>query len=293
MSRILVFGGTGFLGSYLVEELISRAYDVLAADLYEPQYFGKSNFVHCDILDRIQVEKIIKEGFDVVYNLAGFASLDKAVNDPYSTVNLNVMGNLNILDFCARHNIGRYIYASSAYAVNNKGSFYGISKLSSEKLVEEYQKRYQLDYTILRYGSVYSERNYDNNYIYKVIEEAVLNGQIIHSGDGEELREYIHAADAARLSVDVLDNEYVNQNVILTGTEKMKRVDLFRMIEETLNQPLEISLSKDGYSNHYKITPYSFHPTLSRKMIANPYIDMGQGILECIKEVHKNNHLES
>ncbi|MEM7550368.1 MAG: NAD(P)-dependent oxidoreductase [Bacteroidota bacterium] len=293
MKRVLVFGGTGFLGEYLVEDLLLKGFDVYAADLQLPKYFDTKRFKNCDILNSKQVSEIIDGNYDFVYNLAGFSSLDRAINDPYSTVKLNIMGNLNILE--AVKNLGsisRFIYASSAYAVNNKGSFYGISKLSSEKLIEEYQKRYGLKYTILRYGSVYSERGYDNNYIYHIIKEAILAGKIDHPGDGEEIREYIHAADAARLSVDILSDDFINQNVILTGAEKMRRLDLFRMIEETLGSKVKINFSKDGYANHYRITPYSFHPTLSRKLIANPYIDMGQGILECIKEVHKNNQAD-
>lgn len=57
----------------------------------------------------------------------------------------------------------RFIYASSAYALSNEGSFYGISKQSSEKLTEEY---YALKYTVIRYGSLYGERASHNNYIY-------------------------------------------------------------------------------------------------------------------------------
>jgi len=61
------------------------------------------------------------------------------------------------------------------------------------------------------------------------------------------------------------------------------------MIEEILNDKIEIQLKNEKYVNHYKISPYSFHPSLSKKLISNPYIDIGQGILECIKEVHIRN----
>ena len=132
--------------------------------------------------------------------------------------------------------ISRFVYASSAYAMSNKGSFYGISKLASEKIVEEYLNKYSLPFTILRYGSVYSERSFDNNYIYNLVKSAVLEGEINHNGDGNELREYIHAADASKLSVDVIESEdFKNLHVILTGNERMKRSDLFNMVKEILN----------------------------------------------------------
>ena len=111
---------------------------------------------------------------------------------------------------------------------------------------------------------------------------------IKHDGDGEEIREYIHAADAAKLSVDIIESsDYINQHIILTGFERMKRIDLFNMIKEIIQSDLKIELSENGYKNHYELTPYTFHPTVSKKLIANPFIDMGQGILECIKEVHR------
>jgi UDP-glucose 4-epimerase len=174
--------------------------------------------------------------------------------------------------------------------MSNKGSFYGISKLSSEKIVEEYGKRYGLSYTILRYGSVYSEMNFDNNYIYQLVKKAVKEQSINHNGDGEELREYVHAQDAAKLSVDVIESEqFENEHVILTGLEKMKRLDLFKMIKEMLNDEVEITLEHSEYKGHYKMTPYSFEPTRSRKLVANPHIDMGQGLLDCIKAVYKSD----
>ena len=285
MSRVVVFGGSGFIGSYLVEELINRGYDVIAADLSPSKYFGEKYFVECDILDEKRVNEVVS-GSRYVFNLAGLANLDDAVKNPKKTIELNVLGNLNILEACRNHNIDRFIYASSAYAMSDKGSFYGISKLTSEKLTEEYYKKFGLKFTIIRYGSVYSERDYYNNYIYNLVKEAVLTGEIDHNGDGEEIREYIHAADAAKLSVDVIkDEKFVNEHIILTGVERMKRKELFEMINEILGGNIKINLKNDGYKNHYKITPYSFQPTKSKKLIANPFIDMGQGVLECIQKI--------
>lgn len=226
-----------------------------------------------------------------MYNLAGFANLDLAIKTPVKTMQLNILGNMNILEACVANNIKKFIYASSAYAMSNKGSFYGISKLASEKIIEEYYEKYNLDFTILRYGSVYSEREYDNNYIYNIVKKAVLENLIDHNGDGNEIREYIHAADAAKLSVDVIESDnFKNIHVILTGPERIKRAELFEMINEILNHKLEVRYKINQYQNHYKFTPYSFEPSLSRKLTLNPHIDMGQGLLECIRSVYNNEN---
>lgn len=286
--KVLVFGGSGFLGSYVVQELLKREYNVQVADQIYAEYYPKALFRKCDILEKNQIAHILDSDVDIVYNFAGFANLDRSVLYPDETIHLNIIGNLNILEACRERKIKHFIFASSAYAMSNKGSFYGISKLSSEKIIEEYHRLYGLDYTIVRYGSVYSERPSDNNYIYNLIKETITQNKITHSGDGQEVREYIHAADAAKLSVDLIeDRKYLNEHLVLTGVEKMKRIELFEMIGESLNRDIEINLKKDGYHDHYKITPYSFHPTFSKKLVANPYIDMGQGIVECIKSVYE------
>ena len=164
---IAVFGGTGFLGSYVVTELLERGHNVIALDIEESAYIPSEKFIKIDILDKEQIEKVFTDNkFDIVYNLAGYSSLDNAVNNPVSTFELNVIGNLNIIDQCVKHNVKHFVFASSAYAMSNKGSFYGLSKLSSEKIVEEYKEKFDLDYTILRYGSVYSDRDFETGIVY-------------------------------------------------------------------------------------------------------------------------------
>lgn len=291
MKRILVFGGFGFLGYYLLKELLSRGYNVVVADIKDIYEFKDLvEYIKCDISDQKQVEAVFEnQNYDVVYNLAGFANLDSAIKSPLKTMQLNVIGNLYVLEACIAAKVKKFVYASSAYAMSNKGSFYGISKLASEKIVEEYHDKYDLDFTILRYGSVYSEKEFDNNYIYNLVRKAVLDGIIDHKGDGDEIREYIHAGDASKLSVDVIESDkFNNVHVILTGTERMKRSELFNMINEILNNKVQINYNFNQLDNHYKFTPYSFEPSISRKLTANPHIDMGQGLLECVRSVYKN-----
>lgn len=290
MKKVVVFGGSGFLGSYVADELTRRGYDVTIADLTSSRYLQSTQkFVKVDILD-IQNIEVILENTDVVYNFVAIANLDDAIHDPVNAMKINVMGNLNILEACRNNKkIKRFVYASSAYALSSEGSFYGISKQSSEKLTEEYYKRYGLPFTVIRYGSLYGERSSHNNYIYNLLKKAISQGKLEYKGDGEDLREYIHAADAAKLSVDILeDTQYENEHIILTGIEKLKRLDLLTMINEIMQNRLEIKQISDDNMGHYKITPYTFHPTTAKKLVANPYIDLGQGLLECIQEIHKD-----
>jgi len=287
--NVIVFGGSGFLGSYMVDELLQRKYNVVVADLENYGFTDKKIFKFCDIMDSKRVDELVKSA-NFVFNFAGLSNLDDASNSPFDTIKLNVMGNINILEACKRNNVMRYVYASSAYSLSEKGSFYGISKLASEKIIEEYNKKYNLEFSIIRYGSVYGERKFKNNYIYNLIEEAINKKRIDHSGDGEETREYIHASDIAKITADIIkDKKYANKHFILTGVEKLKRKELFEMIQEISGKKFKVKFIKKkskGYL-HYQLTPYSFNPSMSMKLVANPYIDLGQGILDCIKEIEE------
>ncbi|WP_323651229.1 NAD-dependent epimerase/dehydratase family protein [Aliarcobacter butzleri] len=289
MKKVVVFGGSGFLGSYVADELANRGYSVTIADINQSKYL-KSNqkFIQIDINDLEKLKNIVKNA-SIVYNFVAIANIEDAIHDPIKSMMINTIGNLNILEACKSAGcIERFVYASSAYASSKDGSFYGISKYSSEKLTQEYYTRYGLKYTIIRYGSLYGERASHNNYIYNLLHKAITNGELYYKGDGEDIREYIHAADAARLSVDILeDSSFENDNIILTGLEKLKRIELLTMINEILQNKLDIKQIDDNNFGHYKITPYTFHPTTAKKLVANPFIDMGQGLLECIQEIYK------
>ena len=289
MKKVVIFGGSGFLGSYVADELTRRNYDVCIADLTKSKYLqDNQKFVKVNILDIENIEVIIKDA-DIVYNFVAISNLDDAIHDPINAMNINVMGNLNILEACKKNGkIEKFVYASSAYALSDEGSFYGITKQTSEKLTEEYYERYGLKYTVIRYGSLYGERASHNNYIYNLLHDAIKCGELHYKGDGEDLREYIHASDAAKLSVDILENnQYENEHIILTGIEKLKRIDLLTMINEIMQNKLDVKQISDNNMGHYKITPYSYHPTVAKKLVANPYIDLGQGLLECIQEISK------
>ena len=235
MKKVVIFGGSGFLGSYVSDELSQRGYEVFIADLFESKYLrNNQKFIKIDVLNIEDIKKILKY-VDFVYNFSAIAELEEASSNSLKTFHVNVIGNLNILEACKQaRNIDRFVYASSAYALSNEGSFYGISKHSSEKVTEEYYKKFGLKYTVIRYGSLYGERASNNNYIYKLLRKAIKTGKLHYKGNSEDIREYIHAADAAKLSVDIIESkDYENQHIMLTEL-KIERIELITIINEIM-----------------------------------------------------------
>lgn len=286
--KVMVAGGSGFLGSYVVDQLVERGHSVTIFDLMPPQHrTAEVRFIKGSILDVAAVDVAVA-GNDVVYNFAGLADLNDSIDKPVETVSLNVIGNLNVLDAARRNRVKRFVYASSVYVFSHKGAFYGASKKASELIVEQYGEQYDLGYTIIRYGSVYGERADINNRIYRILRQALLEGRISFPGDGLEEREYIHCRDAAKLSVDVIENDsYRKQNVILTGMERFKYSELLAMIREMMNNNVHIEMLGNDYKGHYVLTPYSFSPRIGLKLVNNPGIDFGQGLLDCLNHLYE------
>jgi len=286
--KVIVFGGSGFVGSHVADELTERGHEVKIYDLRPSPYLrGGQEMIVGDILDKDKVFRAV-EGCGAVYNFAGIADLDTATTQPIDTINQNILGNALILDASAKAGVKRFVYASTIYVYSSLGGFYRCSKQAAELYIEEYQKRYGLDFTILRYGTLYGPRADERNSVYRYLKQALLEGKIVGYGTGDELREYIHVRDAAKLSVDVLSDQFKNKYVIITGHHPVKYKDMLNTIKEMLGGEVEIELRPPAEGRaHYGITPYSFIPKIGQKLVSSYYTDIGQGLLECLHEMQK------
>lgn len=288
--KAVVFGGSGFVGSHVADALTKAGYEVVIFDLNESPYLQKGQYMIVgDILDKDAVIGAVK-GADVVYNFAGMADIDAAHEKPVETVENNILGNTIILEACRKNQVKRFVFASTVYVYSRAGSFYRSSKQACELIIENYNEVFGLPYTILRYGSIYGPRADERSFIHKILKQAVTEGKITSFGAPEDLREYIHVEDAARYSVKILSKEYENQCVILTGSQPMRRKDLLSMVNEMLGKRIEIEYSPTKSTFHYEITPYSFHPKIAKKVGGNYYLDLGEGLLQCLNEIYKAHH---
>jgi len=285
--RIMVTGSSGFIGSHLADALEEQGFDVVLFDAV-PSIFKSitQKEIIGDILKLEDIEKAM-ESCDIVYHFAAQADIGSSSNLPAKTINANIIGTQNILEAARKHKVSRIIFASTIYVYSELGSFYRVSKQACEKIIEEYQREFGLDYTILRFGSLYGPRSNEFNFISNALLQALKEKKIVRRGDGEELREYIHVEDAARLSVDALNEKYINKHLIITGNQQIKVKDLLVMIREIFNGEIEIKMDGEEELHHYEITPYSFRPEIAKKISPDNYYDLGQGIMDLIYELKK------
>ncbi len=290
--KITVFGGSGFLGSHICDKLTEAGHEVTIVDLNpSPWLKPEQKMLVGSILDEETVDKAVADA-DFVFNYAGIADIGEANNRPVDTARLNVVGNVMALEACRRHKVKRYVFASSLYVYGRSGGFYRCSKQACEIYIENYQAMHGLEYTILRYGSLYGPRADNRNAIHRFVHEAMTTGCITYYGAPTALREYVHADDAAQATLEVLDPAYVNQNIIVTGNQPMRVGDLFKMIGEILGKDIEIHYQNDPNSGHYQITPYAFMPKIGRKLVPPLTVDLGQGILRVMEAEHRAEHPE-
>jgi UDP-glucose 4-epimerase len=290
--RAVVFGGSGFLGSHVADALTDAGHEVTIYDITPSPYLRKDQtMVVGDIMDQQLVEETTA-AHDVVYHMAGIADIDECIYRPLDTVKFNIMGTVIILEASKKTGVKRFVFASSAYVYSAAGYFYRSSKQASEAFIENYNELFELPYTILRYGSLYGERADKNNSIFKILTQALSEGKITYRGTGDEFREFIHVKDAATNSVKILDPEFENKNVIITGVQQMKYRDLLDMIREMMGNKVEIEILPSERIAHYRLTPYNFAPKLGKKLVANPHIDIGQGLLALLAEIYERLHTE-
>lgn len=284
--KAVVVGGSGFIGSHVADHLSDVDYKVTIYDRCQSKWLREDQeIVIGDILDVEQLNHTIADA-DVVYNFAAISDLTKALEQPLKTININILGNINVMEACRAHAVKRFIFASSIYIHSSEGGFYRCSKQASEAYVEEYQRVYGLDYTILRYGSLYGPRSDESNGLYRIIKTALEKGVLRYEGHLESMREYIHVDDAASASIVALSDKFQNESVVLTGHESMRVLDLLKMLAEILSLPEdEIEFIDANYTGHYVRTPYSYQPKFGRKFIPPMHVDLGQGLLQMIEEL--------
>ncbi len=230
MVNVLVTGGAGFIGSHTVDILKERGYDVSVLDNLSS---GKRDnlkkevkFFPLDITGNI--DSVFKETKpERVLHLAAQASVVKSVKDPMFNAKVNVLGTLNILEACRKHDVRRIVFASTGGALYGNPSKipvpedypikpispYGISKYEAELYIQHYGEIYGIEWVNLRYGNVYGPRQdpYGEAGVIAIFANKMLKGErpIIY-GDGEQTRDFVYVTDVARANLIATESKFKN-----------------------------------------------------------------------------------
>lgn len=287
--KAIVFGGSGFLGSHVADYLSAQGHAVAVFDQQPSPYLRPGQtMITGDIRDRDAVLAAVA-GAEVVLNFAGYSDIAECGQQPAAALETNVIGNTNIIEACLQHGVKRYCFASTLYVYSNQGGFYRCTKQCCELIIEAYHEARGLEYTILRYGSLYGPRAGEANWISSMLRQALREKKIFRASAGDELREYIHVTDAAAATGEILGADYANQYVILSGAQRIKIRNLMVMVREMLENKVELVFDPDapGAAEHYEMTPYVFRPRLGKKFVLNPHVELGQGMLDLLHRLHE------
>jgi UDP-glucose 4-epimerase len=289
MKKAVVIGGSGFIGSHVADALSNAQYDVTVYDHVESKWISSNQkMIKGSILDTEKLDQVIAEA-SVVYNFAALADLNQAIDQPEKTVEINILGNVKVLKACHKHKVKRFVYASSIYVYSREGGFYRCSKQASESYIEEFYNVYGLEYTILRYGSLYGPRADHTNGIWRIVKSAIENRRVVHEGNEDAMREYMHVQDAAIASVKILDFNFINESIVMTGQEAMHVYDMLKMLSEIMGfDENSLDFKGEDYQSHYVRTPYSYIPKIGKKYIPPVHVDLGQGLLQVIEEIEQS-----
>ncbi len=227
MSRFLVTGGAGFIGSHVVDALIELEHQVVVIDDLSAgrrrNVNPKANFYQTDIRSPELQPLFEEERPDYVNHHAAQVDVQRSTKDPLHDASVNVLGSINLLECCRRYEVKKIIYASTGGAVYGEPehlpcdeshpirplSPYGVSKYAVELYLHLYRQNYGLDYTILRYPNVYGPRQdpLGEAGVVAIFSLQMLMGeQVTISGNGKQERDFLYVEDCVKANLLSMEN---------------------------------------------------------------------------------------
>ncbi len=263
MARILVTGGSGYIGSHLVDALsLTKQHNITSFDLYPRPYaptpeditFIQGNLNNAALIRRT----IIDRGIEIVYHTAWMSIHETSIKDPVIDIERNLIPMTRLLEACREGKVKRVVFLSSGgtvYGVPNNLpvredhpthpiSAYGITKLAAEKYLQMYAHLYGLEYVIFRPSVPYGPRQNPRRrqgavsvFVYR----ALRNMPITIWGAGKILRDYFYISDLTNALVMATENSTISNTIInLAGAKAYSLNELTDVIQETLGVSIDV-----------------------------------------------------
>jgi len=236
--RALVTGGSGFIGSHVVDKLVEAGHSVRVLDLKEPHRkdveYSKGN-----ILSREVVRESVRD-VDFVYHFAAASNIDLVKDNPLETIEFNVMGTAYLLEEARLNNISRFVLASSVFVHDTRGHLYTTSKLLSEMLCKDYNTLFSVPYTLLRIGTAYGPRSRNADVVSIFVQKALKNEDLIIYGNGKQKRNFIYVEDIAFACLAVIDENAKNKVFVIAGNDSFTIEELAYTVRDIVNPAIKI-----------------------------------------------------
>ena len=252
MKKVIVTGGLGYVGSLLSKKLIKKGYEVIILDNFYTNTEKKvdgAKIIKCDITKSSSLDKIKIKNVNAILHLAAQSSGPKSFEEPDLDVQINVLGTVNLINFCKKNKVKKFIYASSFTVYgDNKGtevlneesscnpkSFYAVSKYASEKYLQILCEKFSIKWNIIRMFNVYGPgqdmKRIDQG-IVSIYLNYIKNYKVLPvKGSLERFRDLIYIDDVIDAWVLCLkDKKNYNQIFNLGSGEKTYVKDMIKEI---------------------------------------------------------------
>ena len=250
--NVIVTGGSGFIGSHLVDRLVEQAKRVVVIDKVKPTKLNKNKeaiYKKIDIRDASVVDVFKKEKPDVVFHLAAHLLDRVSVTEPVENAMHNVIGSLNVFEGARQYGKGKIVFTSSSAVYGNQESLptseamdvspqtpYGISKYTNELYLGFYHRLHGIPYNALRLGNVFGPRQDSSveSGAISIFTSKLLRGETATvNNDGKTTRDYVYVSDVVDALLAAASSDYVGPVNVGTG-EETSTEDLFSSVRKVL-----------------------------------------------------------
>lgn len=264
--KIVVTGGSGFIGSHVVDELLYLNHNVIIYDVESPRFGQQCEFIQGDVNDFQRLLKATRK-VDAVYHLAAEANVNRFYESPIFSNAITSVSTLNVLESAKINEVPRVLLASTEWVygsiegneneiideetsyAQNPDHIYTSSKICAELFCKNYYKLYGVNFTIMRYGIPFGERARPATVTPIFISKILHDEEITIHGDGSQTRQFIYVKDLAKGNAFCLKEEAKNQIFNLNGAERISVLNIVRTIENILNKKAKIKFSEDRKGN--------------------------------------------